>query len=89
MSDSIHRKTARVMVVREGSHAELWSDRLKIYENTYERKYYAASFGYTGIVEVEPGKLLFVYDRKDVYPEYDGRQTTAIQGVYVTVKRKG
>jgi len=29
-----------------------------------------------------------VYDRHDAYPEYDGKQTTAIQGVYITVRRK-
>ena len=28
-------------------------------------------FGYTGIVEVQPGKLLYVYDRHDAYAEYD------------------
>ena len=39
-----------------------WTDRLKIYE------YRRGSFGYTGIVEIEPGKLLFVYDRHDAYP---------------------
>ena len=60
-----------------------WTDRIQIYE--YQR----GSFGYTGIVEVQPGKRLYVYDRRDVFAEYDGEQSTAIQGVYITVKRKG
>ena len=54
---------------------------IQIYE--YQR----GSFGYTGIVEVEPGKLLYVYDRRD--SEHDGKATAAVQGVYITVKRKG
>jgi hypothetical protein len=39
-------------------------------------------------VEVEPNTLLYVYDRNDVYPEYGGKRTTTIQGVYVSVQRK-
>jgi len=61
---------------------QAWTDRLKIYE------YARGSFGYTGIVEVEPGKLLFVYDRSGTYPEYGGRRTTAIQGAYITVRKR-
>ena len=78
---SYGRPGNRVMFSVDGTGHE-WTDRLKIYEYT------SGSFGYTGIVELEPGKLLFVYDRRDTYPEYDGRQTTAIQGVYVTVRRR-
>jgi hypothetical protein len=61
---------------------KVWADHLKIYE------YQDGSFGYTGIVEVEPNTLLYVYDRNDVYPEYGGKRTTTIQGVYVSVQRK-
>ena len=28
-----------------------------------------------------------VYDRKDVYPEYGGQQTTAIQCLWIKVRR--
>ncbi len=78
---SYGRPGNRVMFSVDGT-GERWSDRLKVYE------YVGGSFGYTGIVEVEPGKLLFVYDRNDVYPEYGGKRTTAIQAVYITVTRK-
>ena len=78
---SYGRPGNRIMFSADGS-GEKWTDRLKIYE------YDTGSFGYTGIVEVESGRLLLVYDRKDAYPEYDGKQTTAIQGVYITVKAK-
>ena len=60
-----------------------WSDRIQIYG--YKR----GSFGCTGILKVQAGKLLYGYDRHDAYGEYYGKQTTAIQGVYITVKRKG
>jgi hypothetical protein len=59
---------------------------LHIYE--YPESTLGRSFGYTGITEVEPGKLLFVYDPHDQFPEYGGKETTAIQGVYINVRRK-
>jgi len=79
---SYGRPGNRIMFSADGTGRE-WADQIQIYE--YQR----GSFGYTGIVEVQPGKLLYVYDRHDAYAEYDGKQTTAIQGVYITVKRKG
>ena len=79
---SYGRPGNRIMFSADGTGRE-WTDWIQIYE--YQR----GSFGYTSIVEVQPGKLLFVYDRPDAYAEYDGKRTTAIQGVYVTVKRKG
>ena len=79
---SYGRPGNRIMFSADGTGRE-WTDRIQIYE--YQR----GSFGYTGIVEVRPGKLLYVYDRHDAYPEYDGKQTTAIQGVYITVKKEG
>jgi hypothetical protein len=79
---SYGRPGNRIMFSADGTGRE-WTDRIQIYE--YQR----GSFGYTGIVEVEPGKLLYVYDRHDTFAEYDGKQTTAIQGVYVTVKKEG
>jgi len=78
---SYGRPGNRIMFSVDGTGKE-WTDRLKIYE------YRGGSFGYTGIVEVDPGRLLFVYDRRDTYPEYGGKGTTAIQGVYITVRRK-
>jgi len=78
---SYGRPGNRIMFSADGTGRD-WGDRLKIYE------YRGGSFGYTGIVEVEPGKLLFVYDRRDAYPEYGGRRTTAIPGVSITVRRK-
>ena len=77
---SYGRPGNRIMFSADGTGRK-WTDRIQIYE--YQR----GSFGYTGIVEVEPAKLLYVYDRHDTYAEYDGKQTTAIQGVYITVKR--
>jgi len=79
---SYGRPGNRMMFSADGTGRE-WTDRIQIYE--YQR----GSFGYTGIVEVQPGRLLYVYDRHDAFAEYDGKQTTAIQGVYITVKRKG
>ena len=38
--------------------------------------------------EALAGKLLYVYDRHDAFPEYDGKRTTAVQGVYITVEKK-
>ena len=78
---SYGRPGNRIMFSLDGTGRE-WSDRLKIYE------YQGGSFGYTGIREVEPGKLLMVYDRHGAYPEYGGKSTTAIQAVYITVRRK-
>ena len=78
---SYGRPGNRVMFSVDGTGTE-WADRLKIYE--YQR----GSFGYTGIVEAEPGKLLMVYDRRDAFPEYGGKSTTAIQGVTIAVRRK-
>lgn len=78
---SYGRPGNRIMFSVDGTGRE-WSDRLRIYE------YDGGSFGYTGIREVEPNKLLFVYDRHDAYPEYGGKGTTAIQGVTITVRRK-
>ena len=78
---SYGRPGNRIMFSVDGTGRK-WTDRLKIYE------YQGGSFGYTGIVEVEPGRLLFVYDRRDAYPEYGGKRTTAIQGVCITVRRK-
>ena len=78
---SYGRPGNRIMFSVDGSGTG-WSDRLKIYE------YRNGSFGYTGIVEVEPGRLLFVYDRRDAYREYGGKSTTAVQGVYVSVRRR-
>jgi len=77
---SYGRPGNRIMFSIDGTGGE-WTDRLRIYE--YQR----GSFGYTGIVEVEPGKLLYVYDRRD--SKHNGLQTPAIQGVYITVERKG
>jgi hypothetical protein len=79
---SYGRPGNRIMFSADGSGRD-WTDRLTIYE------YHTGSFGYTGIVEVEPGKLLFVYDRHDAYPEHGGKATTAIQGVYITVRKTG
>ena len=78
---SYGRPGNRVMFSADGT-GKAWTDHLKIYE------YQDGSFGYTGIVEVQPGTLLFVYDRHDAYPEYGGQQTTAIQGVYITLHKK-
>jgi hypothetical protein len=78
---SYGRPGNRVMFSADGT-GKVWADHLKIYE------YQDGSFGYTGVVEIEPEKLLFVYDRHDAYPEYDGKQTTAIQGVCITVHKK-
>ena len=78
---SYGRPGNRIMFSLDGTGNE-WTDRIQVYE------YKGGSFGYTGIVEVEPGTLLFVYDRNDTYPEYGDRRTTAVQGVYVTVRRK-
>jgi len=78
---SYGRPGNRIMFSADGTGKQ-WTDRVQIYE------YKSGSFGYTGIVEVEPGKLLYVYDRRDVFPEYDEKQTTAIQGVYITVRKK-
>ena len=61
----------RIMFSADGTGEE-WTDRLQIYE--YER----GSFGYTGIVEVEPETLLMVYDRRD---------TRSIEGVFIIVRR--
>jgi hypothetical protein len=36
---------------------------------------------------MDPGRLLYVYDRHDRFADYGGQETTAIQGVYITVKR--
>jgi len=77
---SYGRPGNRIMFSADGTGRK-WTDRIQIYE--YQR----GSFGYTGIVEVQPGQLLYVYDRHDTYAEYDGKQTTAIQGVYITVKK--
>jgi len=77
---SYGRPGNRIMFSADGTGRE-WTDRVQLYE--YDR----GSFGYTGIVEVEPGKLLYVYDRHDAYPEYDGRRTSAIQGVFITVRK--
>jgi len=78
---SYGRPGNRIMFSMDGTGSE-WTDRVKIYECK------RGSFGYTGIVEVEPGKLLFVYDRHDVFPELGGKATTAIQGVWITVQRR-
>jgi hypothetical protein len=78
---SYGRPGNRIMFSMDGTGSE-WTDRVKIYE------YGGGSFGYTGIVEMEPGKLLFVYDRHDAFPELGGKTTTAIQGVWITVKRE-
>ena len=77
---SYGRPGNRIMFSADGTGRE-WTDRIQIYE--YQR----GSFGYTGIVEIRPGRLLYVYDRNGGYAEYDGKQTTAIQGVYITVNR--
>ncbi|HJN11352.1 MAG: exo-alpha-sialidase [Pirellulaceae bacterium] len=77
---SYGRPGNRIMFSVDGTGRE-WTDRVQIYE--YQR----GSFGYTGIAEVEPGKLLYVYDRRDSL--HDGHPTPAVQGVYITVKRKG
>jgi len=77
---SYGRPGNRIMFSVDGTGQE-WTDRIQIYE--YQR----GSFGYTGIVEVQPGRLLYVYDRRD--SEHGGKQTPAIQGVYLAVKRKG
>ncbi|MBL7077927.1 MAG: exo-alpha-sialidase [Kiritimatiellae bacterium] len=80
---SYGRPGNRIMFSADGN-GHKWTDRLKIYE------YRGGSFGYTGICEVEPGKVLFVYDRRDAFPDYGGKRTTAIQGVHITVlKRRG
>ena len=79
---SYGRPGNRIMFSVDGTGRQ-WTDRVQIYE------YDHGSFGYTGIVEVEPARLLYVYDRHDAYPQYDGKRTTAIQGVYVTVRKKG
>jgi|GEM_PF-1252894 hypothetical protein len=78
---SYGRPGNRIMFSVDGTGRE-WTDQLQIYE--YQR----GSFGYTGIVEVQPGKLLFVYDHHDAFAEYGGKQTTAVQGVYITVKKR-
>jgi hypothetical protein len=80
---SYGRPGNRIMFSTDGT-GRRWTDRLPIYE--YQEGQRGWSFGYTGIVEVEPGKLLMVYDRNDAYPEYGGKQTTAIHGVYLTVR---
>jgi hypothetical protein len=77
---SYGRPGNRILFSADGTGRK-WTDCIQIYE--YQR----GSFGYTGIVEVQPGQLLYVYDRHHTYVEYDGKQTTAIQGVYITVKR--
>jgi hypothetical protein len=84
---SYGRPGNRIMFSADGTGRK-WTDRLQIYEYTHGHSKHGGSFGYTGIVEVQPGKLLYVYDRRDSYPEYDGKQTTAIHGVYVTVSKK-
>ena len=67
---SYGRPGNRIMFSVDGTGRQ-WTDRLKVYE------YPRGSFGYTGIVEVAPGQLLFVYDRRDAFPECGGRHTTA------------
>jgi len=78
---SYGRPGNRIMFSADGT-GETWTDRLKIYE--YQR----GSTGYTAITEVEPGKLLFLYDRSGPYREYQGKTASAILGVYVTVRKK-
>ena len=78
---SYGRPGNRIMFSADGT-GKKWTDRVQIYEYKNE------SSGYTGICEVEPGKLLMVYDRHDAYPEHGGKRTTAIQGVHITVRRK-
>jgi hypothetical protein len=91
---SYGRPGNRIMFSVDGTGRE-WTDHLTIYEYEFARyswdggKVSFTSFGYTGIVEVEPGKLLLVYDRHDTFPELGDQVTTAIQGVYITVRRKG
>jgi hypothetical protein len=75
---SYGRPGNRVMFSVDGSGRQ-WTDRLQIYE------YAGGSFGYTGIVEVEPGRLLLCYDRHDRFPELGNAATTAVQAVYITV----
>ena len=82
---SYGRPGNRIMFSADGTGRQ-WTDRLEIFE--YQSRGTPWSFGYTGITEVEPGKLLYVYDRRDVFPEYGGKRTTAIEGVTITVRRK-
>jgi hypothetical protein len=78
---SYGRPGNRIMFSVDGTGRQ-WTDQVQIYE------YQGGSFGYTGITEFEPGKLLYVYDRHDRFPEYGGQMTTAIQGVYITVTKR-
>jgi len=82
---SYGRPGNRIMFSVNGTGRE-WTDRLKIFE--YQLWGLPWSTGYTGIVEVEPGKLLLVYDRRDPYPASAVGCTTAVQGVYITVRKK-
>jgi hypothetical protein len=65
----------RLMFSVDGTGAN-WTDRLNLYDDdgdVYE------SSGYTGLVEVEPNRLLMVYDR-------GGRAGAAtVEGVFITV----
>jgi hypothetical protein len=81
------RPGVRMMFSLDGAGRK-WTDRLKIYEYTDVRGAPHYSFGYTGLLEVEPGKLLLVYDRQDVYPGQNGKETTAIEGVLITVRKR-
>ena len=78
---SYGRPGNRIMFSADGV-GETWGDRLKLLE------YKGGSTGYTAITEVEPGKLLFLYDRRGAFPEHGGKVATAVVGVHVTVRRK-
>ena len=78
---SYGRPGNRIMFDADGT-GEKWTDRIKIFE------YKGGSTGYTAITEVEPGKLLLLYDRQGAFPQYDGKTASAVCGVHVTVGRK-
>ena len=84
---SYGRPGNRIMFSIDGT-GEKWTDKTKVYEYGNGLFGGGASFGYTGIVEAEPGKLLFAYDQFDTLPESAGRKVWAVRGVFVTVTKK-
>jgi hypothetical protein len=64
---SYGRPGNRIMFSADGTGRQ-WTDRIQIYE------YRDGSFGYTGIVEVEPGRLLFVVTVHGDCPDFRGRR---------------
>ena len=86
---SYGRPNCYIMFSADGTGHE-WTDRVLIHEYNTNPVYLPKwSFAYTGIVELEPGKLLFVYDCRNKYGKGHEKQDAMVKGVYITVRKKG